>query len=45
MLFVTALLLLTAVRFGKSQTITRSEGALLLVCYLTYNGYLVYNTI
>ncbi|QSV17207.1 calcium/sodium antiporter [Photobacterium ganghwense] len=45
MLFVTALLMLTAVRFGKTQTINRSEGALLLLCYLGYNGYLVYGAI
>jgi cation:H+ antiporter len=45
MLFVTGLLLLTAARFGKSQTISRSEGALLLVCYLGYNGYLIYGTL
>ncbi|WP_415721664.1 calcium/sodium antiporter [Photobacterium ganghwense] len=45
MLFVTALLMLTAVRFGKTQTINRSEGALLLLCYLCYNGYLVYGAI
>ncbi|EGR2797250.1 calcium/sodium antiporter [Vibrio navarrensis] len=45
MLFVTGLLLLTAARFGKSQTISRSEGALLLVCYLGYNGYLIYGAL
>ncbi len=43
MLFVTMLLLLTAMRFGKSQTISRSEGVLLLLCYLVYNGYLIYS--
>ena len=41
MLFVTGLLRLTAARFGKSQTISRSEGAVLLLCYLGYNGYLI----
>ncbi|EKO3965106.1 calcium/sodium antiporter [Vibrio fluvialis] len=45
MLFVTGLLLLTAARFGKSQTISRSEGAVLLLCYLGYNGYLIYGTL
>ncbi len=45
MLFVTALLMLTAVRFGKSQTITRAEGLVLLLCYVAYNGYLVYNAL
>ncbi|BEI22541.1 MULTISPECIES: calcium/sodium antiporter [Vibrio] len=45
MLFVTGLLLLTAARFGKSQTISRSEGAVLLVCYLGYNGYLIYGAL
>jgi cation:H+ antiporter len=45
MLFVTGLLLLTAARFGKSQTISRSEGAVLLVCYLVYNGYLIYGAL
>ncbi len=45
MLFVTALLMLTALRFGKSQTITRAEGSVLLLCYLIYNGYLVYGAI
>ncbi|MDS1791870.1 calcium/sodium antiporter [Vibrio parahaemolyticus] len=42
MLFVTGLLLLTAARFDKSQTLSRIEGAVLLVCYLGYNGYLIY---
>lgn len=42
MLFVTALLMFTAVRFGKTQTINRTEGTMLLLCYLGYNGYLVY---
>lgn len=45
MLFVTGLLLLTAARFGKSQTISRGEGAVLLVCYLGYNGYLIYGAL
>lgn len=45
MLFVTGLLLLTAARFGKSQTISRSEGTVLLVCYLGYNGYLIYGAL
>ncbi|MBE4583229.1 calcium/sodium antiporter [Vibrio navarrensis] len=45
MLFVTGLLLLTAARFGKSQTISRSEGAVLLLCYLGYNGYLIYGAL
>ncbi|NAW80818.1 calcium/sodium antiporter [Vibrio sp. V43_P6S15P86] len=45
MLFVTGLLLLTAARFGRSQTISRSEGAVLLVCYLGYNGYLIYGAL
>lgn len=45
MLFVTGLLLLMATRFGKSLTITRSEGLFLLICYLGYNGYLIYDTI
>ncbi|WP_136483285.1 calcium/sodium antiporter [Vibrio sp. H11] len=45
MLFVTGLLLLTAARFGKSQTISRSEGVVLLVCYLGYNGYLIYGAL
>lgn len=45
MLFVTALLMLTAVRFGKTQTINRGEGILLLLCYLGYNGYLVYGAL
>jgi cation:H+ antiporter len=42
MLFVTGLLLLTAVHFGKSQTISRIEGTVLLVCYFGYNGYLIH---
>jgi len=41
MLFVTALLLLTAARFDKSKTLFRSEGAVLLMCYFGYNGYLI----
>ncbi|HCM1547146.1 TPA: calcium/sodium antiporter [Vibrio parahaemolyticus] len=45
MLFVTVLLMFTAVRFGKSQTISRTEGLVLLLCYLVYNGYLVYTAI
>nr|WP_241754094.1 hypothetical protein [Vibrio vulnificus] len=45
MLFVTGLLLLAAARFGKSQTISRSEGAVLLLCYLGYNGYLIYGAL
>ncbi|MEF1309364.1 calcium/sodium antiporter [Vibrio mytili] len=45
MLFVTGLLLLTAARFGKSQTITRIEGVVLLACYLGYNGYLIYGVL
>ncbi|MCY9879291.1 calcium/sodium antiporter [Vibrio natriegens] len=45
MLFVTVLLMFTAVRFGKSQTISRTEGSVLLLCYLAYNGYLVYTAI
>ena len=45
MLFVTVLLMFTAVRFGKSQTISRTEGSVLLLCYLVYNGYLVYSAI
>lgn len=45
MLFVTGLLLLTAARFGKSQTISRGEGAVLLVCYFGYNGYLIHGAI
>ncbi|ELC3206112.1 calcium/sodium antiporter [Vibrio parahaemolyticus] len=45
MLFVTVLLMFTAVRFGKSQTISRTEGSVLLLCYLVYNGYLVYTAI
>ncbi|CAM2911162.1 calcium/sodium antiporter [Vibrio mytili] len=45
MLFVTGLLLLTAARFGKSQTITRIEGIVLLACYLGYNGYLIYGVL
>ncbi|ELA9194666.1 calcium/sodium antiporter [Vibrio sp. Vb2110] len=45
MLFVTGLLLLTAARFDKSQTLSRIEGAVLLVCYLGYNGYLIYGVL
>ncbi|AXT74036.1 calcium/sodium antiporter [Vibrio sp. dhg] len=45
MLFVTVLLTFTAVGFGKSQTISRTEGSVLLLCYLVYNGYLVYTAI
>ncbi|MGU3812829.1 calcium/sodium antiporter [Vibrio diabolicus] len=45
MLFVTGLLLLTAVRFDKSKTISRIEGTVLLSCYLGYNGYLVYGAL
>lgn len=45
MLFVTGLLLLTAARFGKSKTISRSEGVVLLVCYLGYNSYLIYGAL
>ncbi|EGR0391413.1 calcium/sodium antiporter [Vibrio vulnificus] len=45
MLFVTLLLLVTAVRFGKKQTITRTEGVVLLGCYVVYNGYLVYGAL
>ncbi|EOA6541569.1 TPA: calcium/sodium antiporter [Vibrio vulnificus] len=45
MLFVTLLLLVTAARFGKKQTITRMEGAALLGCYVVYNGYLVYGAL
>ncbi|WON77748.1 calcium/sodium antiporter [Serratia sp. UGAL515B_01] len=45
MLFVTALLMLLAVRFGKSQSINRAEGTLLLLCYLGYNTYLLYGAL
>jgi cation:H+ antiporter len=45
MLFVTALLMLLAVRFGKSQSINRGEGVLLLLCYLGYNTYLIYGAL
>ncbi|EHA1204919.1 TPA: calcium/sodium antiporter [Vibrio alginolyticus] len=45
MFFVTGLLLLTAARFDKSQTLYRIEGAVLLVCYFGYNGYLIYGVL
>ncbi|NMV12122.1 calcium/sodium antiporter, partial [Vibrio parahaemolyticus] len=34
-----------AARFGKSQTISLSEGVVLLVCYLGYNSYLIYGAL
>lgn len=45
MLFVTALLMLIAVRFGKSPRINRRGGALLLLCYIGYNAYLLYGVL
>lgn len=45
MLFVTVLLLVAAGRPGKAQTISRREGAGLLLCYVIYNGYLVYGAV
>ncbi|EGR2744378.1 calcium/sodium antiporter [Vibrio parahaemolyticus] len=45
MLLVTGLLLLTAARFGKPKTISRSEGAIMLACYFGYNSYLIYGVI
>lgn len=45
MLFVTGLLLLAAARFGKTQTISRIEGFVFVLCYLGYNTYLLYSTI
>ncbi|KEY60002.1 inner membrane protein YrbG [Serratia sp. DD3] len=44
MLFATALLMLI-VRSGKSQSIKRGEGVLLLLCYLGYNTYLLYGAL
>lgn len=45
MLIVTGLLLLIAARFGKSNNISRTEGTVLLMCYLGYNGYLIYGAL
>lgn len=45
MLIATLILLLTALFWGKTKSITRLEGLILLLCYVTYNAYLIYNAL
>ncbi|MDW6019284.1 calcium/sodium antiporter [Vibrio plantisponsor] len=45
MLIATLILLFTALFWGKTKSITRSEGLILLLCYITYNAYLIYNAL
>lgn len=45
MLIATLILLFTALFWGKTKSITRSEGLILLLCYVTYNAYLIYNAL
>lgn len=45
MLIATLILLFTALFWGKTKSITRSEGLILLLCYVTYNTYLIYNAL
>ncbi|MBY7997741.1 calcium/sodium antiporter [Vibrio fluvialis] len=45
MLFITALLLIMALKFGKAKTITRVEGAVFVLCYLSYNLYLIQGSV
>ncbi|WBA10337.1 calcium/sodium antiporter [Salinivibrio kushneri] len=42
MLAATVLLLLVAIRFGKTREINRAEGGLLFICYVSYTGLLIY---
>lgn len=45
MLIATLILLFTALFWGKTKSITRSEGLILLLCYVTYNAYLIYHAL
>ncbi|WP_165314004.1 calcium/sodium antiporter [Vibrio ziniensis] len=45
MLIATLILLFTALFWGKTKSINRSEGLILLLCYVTYNAYLIYNAL
>ena len=45
MLIATLILLFTALFWGKNKTITRWEGLILLLCYVTYNAYLIYDAL
>ena len=45
MLFTTLLLLVMGYGFGRQGRINRFEGALLLISYLGYNGYLTWSLI
>ncbi|CAM3193689.1 calcium/sodium antiporter [Vibrio diazotrophicus] len=45
MLIATLILLFTALFWGKNKTITRGEGVILLLCYVTYNAYLIYDAL
>lgn len=45
MLIATLILLFTALFWGKTKSITRSEGLILLLCYVSYNAYLIYNAL
>jgi len=45
MLIATLILLFTALFWGKNKTITRWEGVILLLCYVTYNAYLIYDAL
>uniref|UniRef100_UPI001D056F1F sodium:calcium antiporter n=1 Tax=Vibrio navarrensis TaxID=29495 RepID=UPI001D056F1F len=44
-LFCTALLLFTAVKIGKEKTISRLEGGVFVLCYLSYNIYLIQGSV
>ncbi|MCG6221505.1 sodium:calcium antiporter, partial [Vibrio diabolicus] len=44
-LFCTALLLFTAVKIGKAKTISRLEGGVFVLCYLSYNIYLIQGSV
>lgn len=45
MLIATLILLFTALFWGKTKSITRSEGLILLLCYVSYSAYLIYNAL
>lgn len=45
MLIATLILLFTALFWGKNKTINRWEGVILLLCYVTYNAYLIYDAL
>ncbi|RQW64654.1 calcium/sodium antiporter [Vibrio viridaestus] len=45
MLFITFMLLLAAIKFGKTRTISRMEGVVFIICYISYNFYLIHSSL